>query len=98
VIIEALKQGVPCIATKGAPWQELETQQCGWWIDYNQQALNKAIEEAFNKTPEELKQMGENGKNLVKNTYSNEIVAEKMKALYEWLVYKTEKPDFVYLR
>jgi glycosyltransferase involved in cell wall biosynthesis len=98
VIIEALKQGVPCIATKGAPWQELETQQCGWWIDYNQQALNKAVEDAYHKTPLELKQMGENGKNLVKNTYSNEIVAEKMKLLYEWVIDKKEKPDFVYLR
>lgn len=98
VIIEALLRGIPCIATKGAPWQELETQQCGWWIDYNQQALNKSIEDALNKTPQELKQMGDNGKNLVKNTYSNEIVAQKMKLLYEWVIDKKEKPNFVYLR
>lgn len=98
VIIEALKQGVPCIATKGAPWQELETQNCGWWIDYNQQALNKAVEEALNKTLSELQQMGENGKNLVKSTYSNEIVSQKMKLLYEWVIHKTEKPNFVCLK
>ena len=33
VVAEALASGTPVLTTKGTPWQELESQNCGWWID-----------------------------------------------------------------
>ena len=33
VVAEALAAGVPVICTKGAPWQGLEAECCGWWVD-----------------------------------------------------------------
>lgn len=39
VILEALVRKIPCIATKGAPWQALEANQCGWWIDFTHRML-----------------------------------------------------------
>lgn len=33
VIVEALSQGTPVIASKGTPWQQLDTKGAGWWID-----------------------------------------------------------------
>ena len=36
-VAEALAHGTPVISTKGAPWQDLETHGCGWWIDHGVQ-------------------------------------------------------------
>jgi hypothetical protein len=41
--------------------------------------------------------MGENGRKLIEEKYSIEAVAKKMEELYEWIIFKGEKPDFVYL-
>lgn len=96
VIVEGLIRQIPCIATKGAPWKELETHRCGWWVEYNQKAITAAIREAFHTSGEDLKEMGCRGRNLAENTYSVSSVALKMKTLYEWILGNVDKPDFVY--
>lgn len=97
VMMEGLVRGIPCIATKGAPWEDLITHQCGWWVDYNQASITNAILEAYNTPIEKMKIMGENGRKLMKDKYSVEGVANKLKATYEWILGKGEKPDFVYI-
>ena len=32
VIVEALSQGTPAIASTGTPWQQLDEKGAGWWI------------------------------------------------------------------
>ncbi len=41
--------------------------------------------------------MGHRGKELIRNNYSIEVIATKMKQLYEYLLYGGVKPNFVYL-
>lgn len=96
VIVEGLIRQIPCIATKGAPWKELETQRCGWWVEYSQKAITAAIREAFHTSGEDLKEMGCRGRKLAENTYSVSSVSLKMKTLYEWILGNADKPDFVY--
>lgn len=96
VILEGLVRRIPCIATKGSPWKVLKEYNCGWWIDYNQEEINKAIEEAVNKSPEQLYEMGKNGFKLVKSMFTKEIIGIKLHKTYEWLLNGGEKPDFVY--
>lgn len=96
VILEGLVRGIPCIATHGAPWKELETHRCGWWVKYNQPAITDAVRAAMHTSVEELQDMGKNGRKLMEATYSIEAVALKMKALYQWILKKGDKPDFVY--
>lgn len=96
VILEGLVRGIPCIATKGAPWQELETEHCGWWVDYNQDAITQAISDAIDTNSDELQQMGQRGRQLMEQRYSVDAVASKMKNLYEWVLGEGNKPDFVY--
>ena len=96
VILEGLVRGIPCIATKGAPWQELETEHCGWWVDYNQDAITQAISDAIDTNSDELQQMGQRGRQLMEQRYSVDAVASKMKNLYEWVLGEGDKPDFVY--
>lgn len=96
VILEGLVRGIPCIATKGAPWKDLEDNKCGWWVDYNQQAIERAIQEAYMLSGVELDQMGVRGVKLMKDKYSVQSISVNMKYLYEWIMGKKEKPSFVY--
>ncbi|MDD4969966.1 MAG: glycosyltransferase [Paludibacter sp.] len=83
VVAEALATGIPVITTKGTPWQELETCQCGWWIDLTIQNLQNSLSEALNASPELLKSMGLRGQKLINEKYEIKAVAEKLKILYE---------------
>ncbi|MDR2407193.1 MAG: glycosyltransferase, partial [Bacteroidales bacterium] len=96
IVTEALVKGVPVIASKGAPWQELNIHRCGWWIDNDVDTIAKTLKEAIFLSEEECRQMGMRGRELIKENYSIEIVAQKMMRLYQWILGQTEKPDFVY--
>jgi glycosyltransferase involved in cell wall biosynthesis len=87
VVIEALASGTPAIVCKGAPWQELNAHRCGWWIDNDVNTIAQTLKEAIALSEEEYRQMGIRGRELIKNNYSIEIVAQKMKCLYEWVYY-----------
>lgn len=95
-IAEALACGIPVITTKGAPWEDLVTHNAGWWIDIGVEPLAKALTEAMKLSDEERIRMGLNGRKLVEENYSIESVAQKMIHLYEWILNKREKPEFVY--
>ena len=98
VILEGLIRKIPCIATKGSPWEELITHKCGWWVDYNQEAITKAVKEAIETPNEELIEMGNRGRKLIEENYSIEKVAQKFKSLYEWIYEKKSKPSFIYIK
>lgn len=98
VVVESLVRGIPVIASKGTPWQELNIHQCGWWVDNDVETLTHTVREALSLSNEKRIEMGERGKRLIKENYSVEIVASKMKRLYDWILYNGEKPEFVYLK
>lgn len=96
IVTEALVRGVPVIASKGMPWQELGEYCCGWWISNDQKNINSTLKEAVALPQEERLRMGMNGKRLMREKYSVEVLGEKMKQLYEWILNGGEKPEFVY--
>ncbi|MBI5663322.1 MAG: glycosyltransferase [Ignavibacterium album] len=98
VVAEALASGLPVITTKGAPWEELIIHKAGWWIDIGVEPLVRALIEAMSLSDDERKQMGLNGRKLVEENYSIESVAQKMIRLYEWILYKKEMPEFVFIK
>ena len=96
IVPEALIKGIPVIASKGTPWEELNTHRCGWWVDNDIDTLTETIRKAIN-TPESVRiEMGKQGQELVKNNYSVEVVAKKMFRLYDWILNSSEKPEFVF--
>lgn len=97
VVTEALLNKVPVLASKGTPWQDLEKYECGWWVKNDVDTLAEAIKNALYISDDKVKQMGNNGKQLVVEKYSSEIVTEKMKELYTWILKGGERPDFVFL-
>ena len=96
IVTEALVRGVPVIASKGMPWQELEKYHCGWWINNDQESINKTLFEAIRLPEADRQQMGRNGKELIRKEYSVSTLGAKMKKLYEWILAGGEKPCFVY--
>lgn len=96
VVPEALAMGIPVIASKGTPWEELDTHNCGWWVNNDVDALAVTIEKAMNTSEDIRQEMGRNGQKLVKENYSVEVVAKKMFRLYNWILNLEQKPEFVF--
>jgi glycosyltransferase involved in cell wall biosynthesis len=97
VILEALGAGVPVLATKASPWPQLVSHGCGWWTEITVDAIVEALREACAQTPDRLKQMGAQGKELVATRFTWRQAAGKTIELYEWLLRKRKKLDFVVL-
>lgn len=95
VAAEALAQGTPVISTKGAPWQRLETEGCGWWVDLDVDKLAAALNDAMTLPQEELEKMGARGRDWMNCEFSWPEIAERMEWLYRWCGGKADKPDFV---
>ncbi|MCH5310455.1 MAG: glycosyltransferase [Prevotella sp.] len=85
VVAEALASGTPVITTTGTPWNELNTEHCGWWIDIGENALVGALNEFLSLSDEELEAMGRNGRRLVEERYSTFKIAKDMLSLYRQL-------------
>lgn len=96
-IAESLAYGVPVITTKGAPWQDLESYDCGWWIEDNQQALKIALVEAIQMSSRERQAMGLKGRNLVQTKYSWNAISQDMASVYNWILSGGSAPDCIYL-
>jgi glycosyltransferase involved in cell wall biosynthesis len=94
-ILEALGAGIPVLATKASPWQGLEDHDCGWWVDISAGALADALGVALGSTQDELRRMGQKGKELVAAKYAWRKSAEMTMQLYDWLLQRGEKPAFV---
>lgn len=93
VVAEALYAGVPAITTKGAPWSELESEKCGWWIEVGVEPLVEALRAAFQTSSDEMRAMGERGHNLVVTRYSWKALGEQMKAHYKKLLSGRDEPQ-----
>lgn len=96
VVTEALSVGTPVIANITTQWFELNSYNCGWWIDATPENIAKSIEKALDLTAEELKIMGINGKKLIEEHYTAKRVAGMMNGLYQWVLNGGEKPEYVY--
>lgn len=97
VVAEALMCECPVITTTNAPWSSLMEDKCGWWIDLSVENLVITLKESMSLSDEERHEMGRRGHQSIINRFSAENVAKKTYKLYEWVLGKSEKPDFVEL-
>ena len=95
VIAEALGCGVPVITTRATPWQDLESHECGWWIDTGEESLTRTLRQAMAVPVEELRSMGARGRQLIKEKYSWAPIGQEMAETYEWLAGRRSKPGWV---
>jgi len=95
VVAEALAAGLPAITTTAAPWSELQTHNCGWWIDAGPAPLAAALRTAMTTTCHMRRAMGERGFELVRNQYGWPTAAARTIELYRWIAGAAAQPDFV---
>ena len=93
---EALLQNVPVIGSTATPWEDLNTYQCGWWVNNDLETLTDVLREVLSLDRRLLYEMGERGRRLVLEKYAVNVVSEQMGQLYGWLTGNSEKPDFVF--
>lgn len=95
-VAESLLCHTPVICTKTAPWEDLVTYNCGWWIDNSIDSIANQIQQVFKLDNTEIIRMGERGSALINDKYCAKKIAHDMQALYDWIINKEEKPSFVY--
>ena len=96
VIAEALAYGVPVITTKSAPWEDLLTYECGWWIENTRSKLKNSLTEAMQLSDQERQAMGLKGRNLVLTKYSWESITQDMSRVYQWIARGDKPPSCIH--
>lgn len=95
VVAEALARGVPVVTTRNAPWEGLETQHCGWWIDLDDGALRQTLDDAMTLDDAERRAMGARGRAWMERDFAWPAVARQLSEVYAWLVGGGRTPDCV---
>jgi len=76
VIIEALSQGTPVIASQGTPWQVLNETHSGYWIDNSPESISQCVDAALSLSDEEYAQMRSNARELANSFDVEQNVGE----------------------
>ena len=95
VVAEALACGLPVITTRGTPWSELQKYGCGWWVPVGVKPLAVALGRALVLPRSTLAKMGARGRQLVKRRYSWDILGQRMRDAYGWVLHGGPKPSCV---
>jgi glycosyltransferase involved in cell wall biosynthesis len=69
VVLEALAQGTPVIASKNTPWEVLESLKAGLWVDPEVHALSQALTAILDLKQEDYQAMRKNAYSLCKSTF-----------------------------
>ena len=96
IVTEALICGTPVMASLDTPWEILNQERCGWWIDKSPEAIAEVLIQIDNMTEKEIIEMGTRGRQLVESNFSSDIIAQKMIDTYSWIINGGEKPYFIY--
>ena len=94
-VAEALACGVPVITTRATPWEDLPAHGCGWWVEVGAQPLAEVLREATAMTDEKRHAMGQRGRRLIEQKFTWSAAAQKMIAVYEWMLKGGPKPECV---
>jgi len=80
-VVESLASGVPAVVTRTCPWSELETAQCGFWVEQTAPAIAAALS-ALADDPSLRAAMGERAVAFARERYSWDAIAPQMARLY----------------
>ncbi len=81
-VVEALSHGVPVIASRGTPWQELKKRDAGDWVTNDPDSLARAIDDMAQKN---LETMGQRGRDWMCESFDWNAVARRMSDVYRKL-------------
>ncbi|MCP4351397.1 MAG: glycosyltransferase [Desulfobacterales bacterium] len=96
VVIEALNEETPVMASTNCPWPELESCECGWWLKQDIGIWESALRKIMDMDSQMLKRFGINGKSLVRKKYTEDQLARSMADVYEWVLFGGKQPSCLY--
>jgi glycosyltransferase involved in cell wall biosynthesis len=91
VVVEALNQGTPVIASKGTPWQILEDYNAGLYVQNDPQTLANAIDYLLQLDRKKYKQMRINSHKLVDDNFKVELQIHRWINIYKNLLNENTK-------
>lgn len=95
VVAEAFAYETPVLTTTSAPWQQLENQRCGWWVEANVAGITQGLDVALNTPTATLREMGQRGRSLIDAHYTWECVTQELLAVYAWVLGRCARPACV---
>jgi glycosyltransferase involved in cell wall biosynthesis len=94
-VAEALAHGTPVVTTTAAPWSDLVTHRCGWWVPPEAPAIEGALRSAMILQPGDLAAMGQRGRRIAIEKYGLDPIARQMARVYEWIAHGGAAPDCI---
>ena len=94
-VAESLAAGTPVISTRGAPWQGLQQERCGWWIDIGAEPMAETLRIAMSLSSPERSRMGQRGRAWMERDFSWDGIAQKTLDAYSWLLEGGEPPETI---
>jgi glycosyltransferase involved in cell wall biosynthesis len=94
-VAEALASGTPAIVTYGAPWEGLDREGAGWWIEHGVESLSAALSVAMSLRTDELAAMGAAGRSWMEREFSWHSIGTRMHTTYRWLLEGGAPPEWV---
>jgi glycosyltransferase involved in cell wall biosynthesis len=85
-VVEAMACGTPVVVSRNTPWEAVEREGAGEWVDNTPEALSAALLRLL-RDPERAARMGDAARRLAAN-YDWARVGRQMKDLYESLTHR----------
>lgn len=82
VVVDSLAAGCPVIASRFTPWQELEQEGCGWWVENDPVHLGRCLSAVMEMPREKRSEMGTLGRAFVVRKYTWKAVGRAMEDMY----------------
>jgi glycosyltransferase involved in cell wall biosynthesis len=95
-VAEALASGLPVIVTQGAPWQRIDDEGCGWWVQTTSDALAATLDSVMSMDQAALAAMGARGRAWMRRDFSWERIGQMTAATYSWLVDGAPRPSWIH--
>ena len=84
-VAEAMSWNLPVITTNQTPWNVLNDENLGWYIDPSVNAVSRALFELSLKTDRQLLNMGSNCRDFVAQNFSWGSIGATMNTFYDTL-------------
>jgi glycosyltransferase involved in cell wall biosynthesis len=65
VVLESLAQNTPVIASKGSPWEVLETEKLGFWVENSPEELSETLRRIVTMSASEYEDYRKRGRTFV---------------------------------
>ncbi len=94
-VMEAMAANLPALISTGCNFHEAAEHGAAVEVATEQEQVNIALRKMLEMSDEERMLMGERGRDLISRKYTWDKVASMTKEMYQWMIDRASKPDFI---